>query len=334
MEERNTLLINQSTIKELLDIADFNNLVHQTFQGLGDGTVINPTKLTLDLGETGGYPPYEGFMNAMPAYIGSQDIAGLKWVGGFLGERKTAGLPYITGMILLINPHLGTFTAALEGAYITNMRTGAQTANALRYLLKKPTVTIGLYGAGMQASTNIRAIADLFDITELTVWNHRRSTAEAFAENMQEHVKGAIRGVEDPQEASQAEVLITVTSAQTPLIKAEWIKQGTIIFPLGSFQEIEDELILKADKIIVDHVDQALHRGALKKLTGEGKLSENNIFATLGELAVGKKDAGDLSQGITLCIPIGTGAMDVAIAGEVYRRALEKGMGYAFDFEA
>ena len=43
MEERNTLLINQSTIKELLDIADFNNLVHQTFQGLGDGTVINPT---------------------------------------------------------------------------------------------------------------------------------------------------------------------------------------------------------------------------------------------------------------------------------------------------
>ena len=102
------------------------------------------------------------------------------------------------------------------------------------------------------------------------------------------------------------------------------INQSTIIFPLGSFQEIEDELILKADKIIVDHVDQALHRGALKKLTGEGQLSENNIFATLG----------DLSQGITLCIPIGTGAMDVAIAGEVYRRALEKGMGYAFDFEA
>ena len=43
------------------------------------------------------------------------------------------------------------------------------------------------------------------------------------------------------------------------------INQSTIIFPLGSFQEIEDELILKADKIIVDHVDQAIHRGALTK---------------------------------------------------------------------
>ena len=60
------------------------------------------------------------------------------------------------------------------------------------------------------------------------------------------------------------------------------INQSTIIFPLGSFQEIEDELILKADKIIVDHVDQALHRGALKKLTGEGQLSENNIFEIKG----------------------------------------------------
>ena len=149
---------------------------------------------------------------------------------GFLGERKAAGLPYITGMILLINPHLGTFTAALEGAYITNMRTGAQTANALRYLLKKPTVTIGLYGAGMQAGTNIRAIADLFDITELIVWNHRRSTAETFAEKMQEHVKGTIRVVDDLQEASQAEVLITVTSAQTPLIKRNGSKKAPSFF--------------------------------------------------------------------------------------------------------
>ncbi|MFL2101561.1 ornithine cyclodeaminase family protein [Desemzia sp. FAM 23991] len=333
LEEKNTLLINQSTIKELLDVGDFNDIVHKTFQGLGDGTVINPTKLTLDLGETGGFPSYEGFMNAMPAYIGWQDIAGLKWVGGFLGERKKADLPYITAMILLINPHLGTFTAALDGAYITNMRTGAQTANALRYLVKKPSITIGMFGAGMQASTNILTISNLFDISELFVWNHRRSSAEKFAEDMKDVVSGKIRVVDDAEEASQADVLITVTPAQEPIIKTEWVKPGTIVFPLGSFQEIEDDLILKADKIIVDHVEQALHRGALKHLTNEGKLSEDDIFTTLGELALEKISAGDLSNDITICIPIGTGAMDVAIAGVVYKRALEKNLGGSFDFE-
>lgn len=308
--------------------------MHKTFKGFGDGTVINPTKLTLDLGETGSYPYYEGFMNAMPAYIGWQDIAGLKWVGGFLGERKKADLPYITAMILLINPHLGTFIAALEGAYITNMRTGAQTANALRYLVKKPSISIGMYGAGMQAHTNIQTIANLFEISELIIWNHHRTTAENFADNVKDLVNGEIRVVDDPKEATQVDAIITVTPAQEPIIKSEWVQPGTIIFPLGSFQEIEDDLILRADKIIVDHIDQALHRGALKHLTNEGKLSEDNIFATLGDLAIGKVTPGDLSSDITICIPIGTGAMDVAIAGEVYKRALDKGMGENFNFEA
>lgn len=334
MKKNGTLLINQSTIKELLTMGDINQTVHKTFQGLGDGTIINPTKLTLDLGETGNYPHYEGFMNAMPAYIGYQDIAGLKWVGGFLGERKKAGLPFITAMVLLINPHLGTFVAALDGTYISNMRTGSQTANALRYLVKKPSLTIGMYGAGEQARTNIEAIADLFDISALFVWNHRRSTAEKYAEEMRRFVKGEIHVVDDPKEASQADVLITVTPAQEPIIKAEWVQPGTIVFPLGSYQEIEDELILQADKIIVDHVEQALHRGALKHLTDSGKLSEESVYTTLGELAIGKSEAGDLSQEITICIPIGTGAMDVAIAGEVYKLAREKGLGESFDFEA
>lgn len=334
LKENKTLLINQSMIKELVDVGDFNDLVHKTFQGFGEGTIINPTKLTLDLGETGGYPYYDGFMNAMPAYIGYQDIAGLKWVGGFLGERKEANLPYITAMILLINPHLGTFLATLEGAYITNMRTGAQTANALRYLVKKPTISIGMYGAGMQAHTNIEAIADLFDISELVIWNHRRVSAEQFAEDVKDLVTGEIRVVDHPKDATQVDAIITVTPAQEPIIKSEWVQPGTIVFPLGSFQEIEDELILRADKIIVDHIEQALHRGALKHLTHEGKLSEGNIFATLGDFATGKVTPGDLSNDVVICIPIGTGAMDVAIAGEVYKRALDKGMGESFNFEA
>jgi len=58
--------------------------------------------------------------------------------------------------------------------------------------------------------------------------------------------------------------------------------------------EIEDDLILKADKIIVDHVHQALNRGALKKLTGQGKLSEENIYTTFRSTGLKKATVGDL----------------------------------------
>ncbi len=188
-----TRLLNEKMIRELLTVKEINEIVDKTFKDFGDGKVINPPKVNLDLGETGNYPYYEGFMNAMPAYIGGNlDIAGLKWVGGFAGERKKADLPYITAMILLVNPHLGSFEAVLEGSYISNMRTGSQTAVALKYLHPKKEITIGLYGAGLQARTQIETISEWFDITRLVVWNHRQVTAEAFAEEMKQYVIGEI----------------------------------------------------------------------------------------------------------------------------------------------
>ena len=116
---------------------DVVEIVDKTFKGFGEGTVINPTKVNLDLGETASYPPYQGFMNAMPAYVGWLDTAGIKWAGGFLGERKKLGFPYITSMILLIDPKIGHFRAVMDGALITNLRTGAQTATALKYIFDK-----------------------------------------------------------------------------------------------------------------------------------------------------------------------------------------------------
>lgn len=68
-------------------------------------------------------------MNAVPAYVGWLDSAGSKWAGGFLGNARF-GLPYISSMILLINLRNGQFRAVMDGALITNMRTGAQTAVA------------------------------------------------------------------------------------------------------------------------------------------------------------------------------------------------------------
>ena len=286
MHEKPTLLLNETTIKELLNMKDYIEIADNVYKGLDNGTVTNPEKLTLDLGETGGYPHYDGFVNAMPAYIGWQDMAGLKWVGGFNGERKEADLPFIAGLIVLIEPHIGTFVAAMDGTHITNVRTGAQTATALNYLVDKPSVSVGMYGSGVQARMNTLAIAKIFDVSELIIWNHRRVTAEEFAEDMNEIVTGDIHIVEDAKAASKADVLITATTAQEPIVKADyWVEPGTLVFPLGSFQEIEDDLILNADNIIVDHEDQALHRGALKKLNKEGQLSVDDITTTLGKLA-------------------------------------------------
>ena len=53
-----------------MDMKEVVQIVEKTFKGFGEGTTINPTKVGLDLGETAAYPPYQGFMNAMPGYVG------------------------------------------------------------------------------------------------------------------------------------------------------------------------------------------------------------------------------------------------------------------------
>lgn len=330
MEE--TLLLSQADIESVLTMKDVVEICDKTFKGFGEGTTICPAKVGLDLGETAAYPPYEGFMNAMPAYVGWVDSAGIKWAGGMLGERKKRGLPYITSLIMLINPQIGNFTAVMDGALITNWRTGAQTAVALKYLHQGPSIRIGLYGAGMQGHTQTMAIAELFDIEEVKVYDIYPAAAEQYKKDMQAIVKGPITVVDTPEKAAFGDAVICVTQSKDKFVKDAWIEPGTIVFPMGSYQECEDDFILKADKIIVDHIDQCLHRGVLKELVDRGEIGRKNIHATIGELAAGKKSGRDSAQERIVCVPIGTGAMDVAIATIVMQKAAEKGLGGSFAF--
>jgi len=75
---QDTLLLSQSDIEAVLTMEDVVEICDKTFVGFGEGTTICPAKVGLDLGETASYPPYEGFMNAMPAYVGWTDTAGIK----------------------------------------------------------------------------------------------------------------------------------------------------------------------------------------------------------------------------------------------------------------
>jgi alanine dehydrogenase len=166
----------------------------------------------------------------------------------------------------------------------------------------------------------------------LTVFDIRREAAERFAAEMRSVVKGRIVIADSPaQAASAGDAVICVTQSKDKLVKQEWLKPERSCSN-GSYQECEDEVILRADKISVDHVGQCLHRGALRESNEAGKIDEKNIYATIGEVVAGKKPGRTSATERIVCIPIGTAALDVAVATIAYRRALEKGFGgrYAF----
>ena len=319
-----TLLITQEQVKSLLDMPTVLNMVEQVYRSHGEGKVIMPTKITLDLGEGRPWPPYKGFMNAMPAYLGDVDIAGIKWAGGFQDNEKI-GLPYISAMILLINPKNGVFIAAMDGAYITAIRTGAASAICAKVLAPKNASILGIIGAGIQGRMHLRAFQQIFKLQEVRVFDIKKGAAEKYREEMTAELGLNILPKKSYQEVVEgADMICTVTIGDEPMVKKEWLKKGNLVISAGSYQELEPEVVLSADKIVVDHWGQASHRGELAKLVESGKIGEKDIYAEIGEILAGKKKGRERDDENILAIPIGLGSVDIGCAFEVYRKAREK----------
>jgi ornithine cyclodeaminase/alanine dehydrogenase len=327
-----TLLITQEQVKSLLDMPTVLRIVEQVYRSHGEGKVVMPTKITLDLGEGRPWPPYKGFMNAMPAYLGDADIAGIKWAGGFQDNYKI-GLPYISAMILLIHPKTGTFLAAMDGAYITAVRTGAASAICAKVLARKDASELGIIGAGVQGRMHLRAFQQVFKLKEVRVFDIKEGAAEKYREEMMAELGLNIVPKRSYQEVVKgADIICTVTIGDEPMVKKEWLKKGSLVISAGSYQELDPDVVLSADKIVVDHWGQASHRGELAKLVEAGKIGEKNIHAEIGDILAGKKKGRERNDENILAVPIGIGSLDIACAFEVYQKALEKRIGTPFPF--
>lgn len=330
-----TLLLNEQQVKSLLTMKEAVDICDKTFADLALGNTLNPAKVNLNLGDSEPTKlPYKASLNAMPAYIGWQDVAGMKWAGGFGKGRIEIGRPFLNALILLIQPNYGDFQAVMDGSWIMAMRTGAQSAVCLRHLWSgKKSGTFGIFGCGLQGRTQTMALASEYHIDKLIVYDPIPAATERFVKDMQDVVQGEIVVAKEPKEVAESDACISVTNANDQFIKGEWFGKGSVYLSLGSYSECDDQAILGADHIIVDHVQQCLHRGNLKRLADQGKLDENSFYCTVGEMAAGLRSVENVSQKNILMVPIGMGCLDVACAGIVYKKAISMGLGETFMFD-
>lgn len=328
------LLITREDVKDLLSIKDVIDACEKTFANWGEEKVVCPAKVTLELGEDAEWPPYKNGLNAMPAYIDWQKSAGIKCVGGSL-NNPSHGLPYIIALITLFDPETGIFRAIMDGELITNYRTGGQAAVAAKYLANSKTISLGIIGAGAQGRTQLLAFNEVFDLSQVVVYDIDHDASEKYLAEMAEKVICPIHVASSVKEVlEKTDIVVSVTHGRDKFIKKEWVHPGQVIFPMGSFTECEDDLLIGADKVVVDHIEQTFHRGALKSVVEQKKFTRENLYATIGEIVAGKKKSRESAEEIIVCVPIGTGAMDVTCATVVYERAKEQGRGVPFSFNS
>ena len=127
-----------------------------------------------------------------------------------------------------------------------------------------------------------------------------------------------------------SDIVVTTTPSRFPLVNLEWLKQGVHINAIGADAKGKQELdpqILKRAKIVVDAWEQAAHSGEINVPVRNGELSKEDIYANIGEIVTGKKEAMTNSEEITVFDSTGLAIQDIAIANIIYRKAIKSKKG-------
>jgi alanine dehydrogenase len=286
-----------------LDIRLVNLAVESAFADHGKGLVQMPPKVYITLPE--------GDFRTMPAYLPSLSIAGVKIVNVHPGNPPK-GLPTVMALTVILDISTGVPIAILNATKLTDMRTGAAGAVACKYLSPKKEVVLGVVGTGKQAEAQVAAISRELKLTQIKVWGRSPEHVRRFADRFMEYpcVAGSVEKVCD------CDVLVTTTPSRTPIVKSEWIHDGTHINAIGADAPGKEELdpaLLKRAQVFVDDLAQAVHSGEVNVPITQGVYRESDIAGTLGEVVIGKKRRLG-NDTITIFDSTGLAIQDLAIA--------------------
>jgi len=297
--------------QSLLTITEIIDWVEQTYNWYSQGKIVMPSKITTDISKFN----IPTWINAMPSFVEPTQTLGIKWAGGFTENTRRGG-PYIRSTILINDPFSGDLIAVLEGEWISDIRTGAQTAVAAKYLANPSPKILAVIGAGIQGIATALCLAKLFDFEEIRICDIKNSALVNFIGRVSPEVKCPVVACNSNKDAvNEADIIVTATAADTVLVKNEWVKPGALVSSIGSYQELDEKLVLAADKLVVDHLEQNLHRGEFFKLFQKGTLKTTDIHAELGEITSGKKPGRESDKERIVVSPIGMGCLDIAVAG-------------------
>lgn len=325
------LFLSEDEIAELLSIKEVMDVVENAFIEKAFGHVQMPPKTYLN------FSKYNGDLRAMPAYLEKIDVATVKIVNSHPNNPKF-GLPTVAAIILLINPKNGQPLSIMGGNNITATRTAAAGGLAIKYLARRKSKIAGFVGAGVQARAQLSALLSVVsNIEEIRVCDISTNSAESFALNAKKICPNCnINVVKNEFEAvSEADIVITTTPSRKPLVFNSWISKGTHINAIGADAPLKEELdpeLLKRSKIIVDDYQQASHSGEINVPLSKGILSNNNIYAEIGEIIAEKKPARTSNDEITVFDSTGLAIQDAATVDLVYKKAKAQKIGHYINF--
>ena len=322
-----TLLLDSDAVAANAPMDRVVPALESAFAAYERGDAQMPAKSYIEL------PEYNGDFRSMPAYMdaGDWDAAGVKWVNVHPDNEEKYDLPTVMGTMIYSDPENAFPLAIMDGTELTTRRTGAAAAVATDYLAVEDATSLGIIGAGVQAYTQLEAIAEVRPIETVVISDVDEARVSAFVDAFDDRF--AVRGG-STAEAAGCDVLSTVTPVREPIVSLADLGDHTHVNAMGADAEGKQELesaILQEAKLVIDDYDQCTHSGEVNVPWSEGLLDDGDIYGEIGEIVVGDKPGRTPEDGVSVFDSTGLAIQDVATAHVVYEHADENDNGTPFD---
>jgi ornithine cyclodeaminase/alanine dehydrogenase-like protein (mu-crystallin family) len=270
----------------------------------------------------------------MPAHLHVSDALAVKIVSVH-NQNPAHGLPLIHALVVVVDAGTGKPLAAMEGGYLTALRTGAASGVSTDLLARRDARVAAIFGAGVQGRTQLLAVSAVRPLERAFIFDAFRESAERFVREMQGQpgVPKDLRLAASSAEAvREADVICTATTSTRPVFSGADIKPGVHISAIGAFtpemQEIDETTLKRADKIVIDHHAGALaEAGDLIVALRNGTIKETDIYAEIGEIAAGRKPGRERDDEITFFKSVGNAVQDASVARAIYDAAVKQNLG-------
>jgi ornithine cyclodeaminase/alanine dehydrogenase-like protein (mu-crystallin family) len=189
----------------------------------------------------------------------------------------------------------------------------------------------GIFGAGVQARMQLRAVAEARNLSKAYVFDISDEAAVSFVKEMSSNLDLEIIRAKSPDDLLKADIICTAPSSPTPLFDGNKIKEGTHINGIGSHSPNARELdtaIVKRSKFVGDSREACFKEaGDIMIPMNDGEIPASHFYAELGEIITGKKAGRINDREITLFKSNGLAIQDAAAAKLVYEKAVKAGIG-------
>lgn len=313
-------VVEEERIRGLSGPRDAVEAMRTAFTELATGEAEMPAPMAMT------FPAHDGELHVKAAHLRGAPTFAVKVADGFAGNAGL-GLPTSTGLVLVFDATTGfPLAVLLDNGFLTNLRTGAVGALAADLLAAPTARRVAVLGSGTQARFQLDALLQVRDPDAVTVWSRNRAHAEEFATWVRQG-HGDIAGVrvaDDVEDAVRdADVVITTTPARSPLLRADWVADGTHVTAVGSDmpgkQELDAALLSRAAVVVADSVAQACTQGEVRSAVEAGTLDAASVVE-LSHLVAGMAGGRTSSADVTVADLTGLGIADAAIAQLVLDR--------------